>query len=113
MGIEFLIGLSSGAAFGAGFMWLLKLPPHAPRALHAPAMQTKPLLQLVARHMDNWPAGFGRVIQFECGTVWACAGYGTGIELFRLTEIAGDRATAVVTEFKWKAERAKVLKEQA
>lgn len=113
MSIDFWIGLSSGAVFGAGFMWLLTLPPHKARDQQVKARPARPLLQLVAQCMDNWPAGYGRVIQLECGAVWASSGYGTGIELFRLTEIAADRATAVVTESKWRAERAKAPKEQA
>lgn len=71
------------------------------------------LIELLGRHLDSWPEGYGRVIQWKDGTVWASSGYGTGLELFRLTEIAADRATAVVTESKWRAERAQVLKEQA
>lgn len=106
MQMDFWMGLFAGTIFGAGFMWLLTLPPHGARDQQVEAMPARPLLQLVAGCMDNWPAGYGRVIQLECGTVWASSGYGTGRELFRLTEIAADRATAVVTEPKWKAQRA-------
>lgn len=105
MQIDFWMGLFSGAIFGAGFMWLLTLTPHRACDQQVEAKQTRPLLQLVARHLDNWPAGYGRVIQDEDGTVWACDGLGSRA-LFIMTEIAADRATAVVTEPKWKAQRA-------
>ncbi|MDR3017269.1 MAG: hypothetical protein LBV56_17730 [Delftia acidovorans] len=105
MQMDFWMGLFSGAIFGAGFMWLVTLPPYKARGQQVEAKQTRPLLQLVAGCMDNWPTGYGRVIQDEDGTVWACAGLGSRA-LFILTEIATDRATAVVTEAKWKAQRA-------
>jgi hypothetical protein len=65
------------------------------------------LIELLARHLDTWPPGYGRVIQWKDGSVWACAGYGHGIELFQIAEIATDRATSVATEAKWLAQRAK------
>ena len=105
MQLDFWMGLFSGTIFGAGFMWIVTLPPHKVRCQQVEAKQTRPLLQLVAGCMDNWPTGYGRVIQDEDGTVWACAGLGSRA-LFVMTEIAADRATAVVTEPKWKAQRA-------
>lgn len=107
MQMDFWMGLFSGAIFGAGFIWIgTRGKPTQQSAADRPAIRAVPLLDLLARHLDAWPEDHGRVIQWEDGTVWACAGYGTGIGLFRLTEIASDRATAVVTEPKWKAQRA-------
>ncbi|MDR0204970.1 MAG: hypothetical protein LBJ40_22795 [Delftia acidovorans] len=106
MQMDFWMGLFSGAIFGAGFMWIgTRGKPTQQCAADQPAIRAVPLLDLLARHLDNWPTGYGRVIQDEDGTVWACAGLGSRA-LFVLTEIATDRATTVVTEAKWKAQRA-------
>ncbi|WP_250439348.1 hypothetical protein [Delftia tsuruhatensis] len=65
------------------------------------------VIELLGRHLDNWPEGYGRVIQLKDGSFWASSGYDTGIELFQIAEIATDRATSVATEAKWLAQRAK------
>ena len=62
------------------------------------------LLELLARHWAEWH-GYSRAYQDDSGWVWASANFGTSDPMCRLP-IAADRATAVVTEPKWKAQRA-------
>jgi hypothetical protein len=104
--------LASG--FVAFLNFLFGAPRNEIRVMHTviefDAEEQRPgntLIELLGKHLDTWPEGYGRVIQWDDGTVWACAGYGHGIQLFHIAEIATDRATFVATEAKWQAQRAK------
>lgn len=104
--------LASG--FVAFLNFLFGAPRNEIRVMHTviefESEEEKPgatLIELLARHLDTWPEGYGRVIQLKDGSFWASSGYDTGIELFQIAEIATDRSTAVATKAKWLDQRAK------
>ncbi|MBL8355564.1 MAG: hypothetical protein JNM01_12115 [Delftia acidovorans] len=104
--------LASG--FVAFLNFLFDAPRNEIRMMHAviefeaeEEQRGATLIELLGRHLDSWPEGYGRVIQLKDGSFWASSGYDTGIELFQIAEIATDRSTAVATKAKWLAQRAK------
>ncbi|AOV01706.1 hypothetical protein [Delftia tsuruhatensis] len=110
--------LASG--FVAFLNFLFGAPRNEIRVMHTviefDAEEQRPgntLIELLGKHLDTWPEGYGRVIQTKDGSFWASSGYDTGINLFQIAEIATDRETAVATKAKWLAQRAQAAKEQA
>lgn len=61
------------------------------------------LLEILARDWPQWLGG-NRVYQAEDGDLIACENYGSKWVAGR-SELASDRATAIVTEAKWRAKR--------
>ena len=70
------------------------------------------LVELLAIHWEEW-YGLSRAYQDEDGYVLACENFGTKEVACRLTAIASDRSTAIVTPAKWAAQRAQTQKGQA
>lgn len=65
------------------------------------------LVEIAAREIVGFPAGFQRLSQRSDGLIVAAAGYGYTREV-AIFDIAEDRETAVVTRAQWEAERARI-----
>lgn len=69
------------------------------------------LLEIAARNIAEFPAGFQRLSQRSDGLIVAAAGYGYTRDV-AIFDIAEDRDTAVVTRAQWEAERARIAANQ-